>query len=206
MSPAWKSGVGSLILGSVIGFALGGLCVYEATSYAALAQRESTTTASVTQMQQAGSHRSSADYTCYYSHTVNEIEYSWQTSCLPKLSGNSIKETLEVAAGLSQTYTATVYYDQADPSTGSPTEFGAQRERSYLFAKVPFGVGVMLIVLAVLGAVVASSSSKGGGGIIVDAEGTVIYPDQMDSGGRESADNPIRTGSEEEPIDRSMND
>ena len=39
MSPARKSGVGSLILGSVIGFALGGLCVYEATSYAALAQR-----------------------------------------------------------------------------------------------------------------------------------------------------------------------
>jgi hypothetical protein len=60
-------------------------------------------------------------------------------------------------------------------------EFGAKSESDYVRARLSIGIGVILIILLVLGAAVISNISKGKGGIVVDAEGTVIYPDKADS-------------------------
>ena len=93
---------------------------------------------------------------------------------------------------------ATVYYDPANPATNSLTDFGKKSANDYLIARALFGIAVALIVFTALGAVLAANANKGSGGIVVDAQGTVIYPDKIPSGLQESAANAAQAGPEEE--------
>jgi len=61
-------------------------------------------------------------------------------------------------------------------------------ERDYIYAKLGIGMGAMLTFFVIIGALIvpsvpgAKTESRRSGGIVVDAEGTVIYPDEMNSG------------------------
>jgi hypothetical protein len=181
MNSSWKSIAGSFLLGMVIAFAYGGYCYYKASQDSALAQNESTTIAHVSRMSRVSSNNSNWSGKCIFSFVVNGTSYAGHEICPDRKTDASSQETLMDIAGNGQDFTATVYYDPADPSTNSLLEFGARSESDSIRARLSIGVGVIFIILLVLGAAVVSNLSKGDGGIVVDAEGTVIYPDKTDS-------------------------
>ena len=181
MSSSWKSIAGSFILGMVIAFSYGGFCIYTASQDAALVQSEATTIAHVSKMSSVKSNNSNWNDKCLYSFEVNGTVYAGHEICPDWKTNASVKGILTDLAGLSPDFSATVYYDPADPSTNSLMEFGAKSESDYIRARLSIGVGVIFIILLVLGAAVVSNLSNGNGGIVVDAEGTVIYPDKTDS-------------------------
>jgi hypothetical protein len=212
MNSSWKSIAGSMILGSIIAFALGVGCFYEAKQYAALAPNESTATAHLNMRYQSNRNKSYARPKCDYSFIVEGVSYRGYESCPLQSADDPVKgEILDLAGVLLKT-SATVYYDPADPSTNSLTEFGATSERDYLYAKLSIGVGVMLVFLVALGALIVpgvpSVKTEGvrSGGIVVDAEGTVIYPDEINAGQPENTNDTYQTDSAEEQPDHSAND
>lgn len=214
MNSSWKSIAGSLILGAVIAFALGGGCFYGAKQYAALAPNESTATAHLIMRIQSNRNKSYTRSKCDYSFSVEGVTYHGYENCPLQSADDPVKGEILDYAGVLLNSSATVYYDPANPSTNSLTEFGATSERDYIYAKLGIGVGVMLVFFLVLGALLARSvpganpeggRSRRSGGIVVDAEGTVIYPDEINSGRQESADNSNQAGSAEEQSDHSAN-
>jgi hypothetical protein len=211
MNSSWKSIAGSMILGAVIAFALGGGCFYEAKQYAALAPNESTATAHLNMRLESNRNKSYSRHKCDYSFSVEAVTYHGYENCPLQNGDNPVKGEILDYAGVLLNSSATVYYDPANPSTNSLTEFGALSERDYLYAKLGIGVGSILSFLVIIGAlIVPSANPEGGrsrrsGGIVVDAEGTVIYPDEINAGQQESADNSNQAGSAEEQSDHSAN-
>jgi hypothetical protein len=212
MNASWKSIAGSMILGAIIAFALGGVCIYEAKQYDALAPHESTATAHLNIRYQYNRDRRSWRPKCDYSFSVEGTTYRGSENCPRQSADNPLKGEILDFSGVLLNSSATVYYDPSDPSTNSLTEYGAKSEISYLYAKLSFGVGAMLVFLIVLGALlVPSANTESGsngksGGIVVDAEGTVIYPDAMNSGQPEEPHYSYQDVSTEERLDRSAND
>jgi hypothetical protein len=212
MSSRWKSIAGSMILGAIIAFAIGVGCFYEAKQYAALAPNESTATAHLNMRYQSSRNKSYTRPKCDYSFVVEGVSYRGYESCPLQSADDPVKgEILDLTGVLLKT-SATVYYDPADPSTNSLTEFGAISERDNLYAKLSSGVGVMLVFLVALGALIVPSvpsvKTEGvrSGGIVVDAEGTVIYPDEINAGQPENTNDTYQTSSADEQSDRSAND
>lgn len=208
MNSSWKSIAGSMILGAVIAFALGGGCFYEAKQYAALAPSERTATAHLNLHFQSSRNKSYERPKCDYNFSVEGIFYRGYENCPQQSADDPVKGEILDLAGILLKTSATVYYDPANPSTNSLTEYGAKSELDFLYAKLGIGVGSMLVFLVILGALLApGANTEGGrsGGIVVDAEGTVIYPDEMNSGRQEFADNPNQGGSTVERSDSSAN-
>ncbi len=205
MSANWKSLAGTLILGMLAAFAYGGFCIYTGVQDAALAQSENSISARVSMHTQTSKSRNYGFYSCDYSFEVNGVLYSGHERCSLPSSAPTAKDYIQTLAGVPQITTATVYYDPADPATNSLTEFGLSSASAYLRARLSFGFGALFIILLVLGAAVASNAGKGGGGIVVDDQGTVIYPDKLDSVRQEIEDNSKPSGSEKEQSDHSAN-
>jgi hypothetical protein len=181
-----------MVLAMIAAFAYGGFCIYLAMQYSAIAPNQSTTTAYV--LVTSGSSRNDAieDSTCNYSFTVDGRYHGGQGRC-PQQSGsnagNSDEGGLRELASEPTLAEVTVYYDPANPSNNGLTDFNARSEAVYLRAKMSIGFGVLLILLMVLGLVLISRTSNRAGGIVVDAEGTVIHPDELFSAGPDSANN-----------------
>ncbi|HEV2175302.1 MAG TPA: hypothetical protein VGR71_17135, partial [Nitrospira sp.] len=76
----------------------------------------------------------------------------------------------------------TVYFDPADPSVNSLLEFSAASENTYRVAVPWIGVGVLIISFFVFGRLLDANEKRGRGGVVVDARGTVIYPEEIGSG------------------------
>jgi hypothetical protein len=168
-----------LILLSVFAFAYGGLCIYTARRARALAYKEATTTGT------AWVHESKKpdafDFLqCDYAFWVNGLNYQGHGIC-PRQTDHSVTGTLENLAGILQKPSVTVYYDPADPTFNSMTEFGAKSVYDYKKAKLSFLAGAALLIFTVVGASYFASANKASQGIVVDFKGTVIYPDQIDS-------------------------
>lgn len=185
MSSSWKSIAGSFILAMIVAFAYGGFCIYSANQDSALAQSEGSTTARVSRHTQTSNNQTSWSYKCDYSFVVNGAIYHGYENCPDLKSAASAKGTLMDLAGPPQNFTLSVYFDPSDPSTNSLTDFGAKSESDSLRARLSMGIGVIFIILLFLGSVVVSNVSKGNGGIVVDPEGTVIYPDKADTNQQE---------------------
>ena len=212
MNSSWKSIAGSLILGAVIAFALGGGCFYEAKQYAALAPNESTATAHLNLRYQSSRNKSYARPKCDYSFSVEGVSYRGYETCPFQSADDPVKGEILDLAGVLLKSSATVYYDPANPSTNSLTEFGAMSERDYLYAKLGIGVGSILSFLVIVGALIVPSvpsvKTEGArsGGIVVDAEGTVIYPDELKAGQPEESHYSYQDVSTEEHADHAAND
>lgn len=169
-----------LILLSVFAFAYGGLCIYTARRARALAHNEGTTTGQVRVHDQSKKPDAFDFMRCDYAFWVNGLHYQGHGIC-PRQTDHSVTGTLENLAGILQKTSVTVYYDPADPTFNSMTEFGAKSVYDYKKAKLSFLAGAALLISTVVGASYFASANKASQGIVVDFKGTVIYPDQIDS-------------------------
>ena len=103
-------------------------------------------------------------YSCSYSFNVDETSYDGQAYCAQPSAA------------------ATVYYDSADPSLNSLLEFSAASEQEYREAALWIGVLTLFILFFIFSALLDATKSRGDGGVVVDARGTVIYPDEIGFG------------------------
>jgi hypothetical protein len=189
------------LLGSLFLFTIGGFGIYFAMRDAALARTEKTTVATVTQYRSTARTRgrrqynlanSSMEYRCSYDFSVGGESYSRTGYISERSVDDSIKAELQKNTDVPLKFSATVYYDSLNPSISSLTDFGVESENQYRIAGVLIGSGFVFVVLVVLGAVLTASNKNGTGEIAVDVHGTVIYPDEVDAGRQDSADNPTK--------------
>ncbi|MGA3161101.1 MAG: hypothetical protein ABSC77_07775 [Terracidiphilus sp.] len=204
------------LLASLFLFTLGGFGIHFAMQYAALAQRERTTEADVTRYRSSihtkGSQNKSINlsnfstrYGCSYNFSVDGESYSSSGNISELSVDDSIKAELQKYTDVPLRFSATVYYDPSNPSINSLTEYGAMSVDQYRMATILICIGVIFDIFVVLGAVLTKRSKMGNRGIVVDAEGTVIYPDEINSGQQEIADNPTQIGSRDQQSDHSQN-
>ena len=197
MSAAVKSLVGSMILVSLIALAYGGVCIYTARQDAALAGNAGTAAAQV-YLHPPSQTRPWASSRCDYTFTVNGNFYQGYGMCPQQDAAHPVKGVLLGPDGVFQNSSATVYFDPANPSTNSLLEFGMKAESDYLRGKVLIAVGVTLLIFLGVGALYAITPGSTSEGVVVDSEGTVIYPDKIDSGQEEFSAHPTHIGSDEE--------
>jgi hypothetical protein len=181
-----KSILGSLFMLSILAFAYGGLRFYTSRQAAAAAPRESTTTANVYLHNGANGKSSDDVLRCDYSFFVNGTPYRGHGFCPTQdAKGSAEGALMDLTVGL-QGLTATVYYDPNDPTINSLTDFSAKVGSDSVKAKFSIGVGVVLLLIAGLGAVFAGGPSKQSVAI-VQAEDAVLLPDEANSARRESS-------------------
>jgi hypothetical protein len=176
-----KSLVGSVALAAFLALVYGGICLYEVGQDAGLAANEVRTTAQIRVHPEASNSQPLDALRCDYNFSVNGVPYVGHGMCPVQEDEPSLKGLVLDAAGVLQKSSVTVYYDPADPSTNSMTEFGAKQAVDGLRAKVSLGLGAGLLVFVVLGLLVVPGGKSTPGGIVVDNEGTVLYPDKIDS-------------------------
>ena len=87
-------------------------------------------------------------------------------------------------AGTSMDINATVYYDPTDPSVNSLLEFNTESESYYRQAVTLSCVGGLIIFFFVFGGLLDAADKRGRGGVVVDARGTVIYPEEIGLGSK----------------------
>jgi hypothetical protein len=180
MSASSRSLAGALVLLSLLAFADGGLCIREAKRDIAVAPNESTALGVAHLHSQSTKSDIFDSLRCDYIFNVNGSDYYGYGIC-PKQTDHSVRGTTEILAGLLPNPNVTVYYDPADPSFNGMMEFVAKSAYDYKKAKIAFGVGVVLLLFSIVGSLLLAGLNNSSRGIVVDAEGTVIHPDQIDS-------------------------
>ena len=175
----------SLVMGVVLSLAFGFLYFYHARRDAALVTTAGTASAVVMQHQPINSNDKPLYLRCDYSFNVNGEPYVGHAVCPPQ-GGNAAKAALLDLAGARPMSTATVYYDPADPEFNSLTDFGVQGERDSLRAKMCFGLAAACLVCVLVLPMLTATVSKPNEGVIVDDQGTVIYPDKISKGSNDS--------------------
>lgn len=173
-----KSILGSLALGLLLALAYGALSLYQASRDNAIAPNEATATAYIHQHYGTSANHASNTLRCDYSFSVNGTPYVGHSPCS---TAGSTKEALEDLAGLRPDTNSTVYYDPNDPTTNSLVEFGARVGDDYMRAKVGFALAAACILFLGIGIVITAKAGQSGGGMMVDAQGTMLYPDQIKS-------------------------
>jgi hypothetical protein len=180
MGSSSRSLTGSLVLLSLLAFADGGLCLHEAKRDIALAPNESTASGQARMHSQTKNSSIFDSLRCDYIFSVNGNYYNGHGIC-PKQTDHSVTGTAEILTGFLPNPNVTVYYDPADPTFNSMMEFVAKSAYDYKKAKIAFGVGAVLLLFSIVGSLLLAGLSNGSQGIVVDAEGTVIHPDKIDS-------------------------
>ena len=179
MTPAAKSLVGSLILASVLSFGYGCVSIYTALRDSALANTEGKTTGLAQPLLQSRDRHYHDPLRCVYTIKVDGGYYPGHGTC-PDQIDTSVKPTILNPDVTLRNSTVTVYYDPADPNTNSTTEFGAKSAIEYKTATASILIGVGILLLLALGFWYLGATSGTNQGIVVDSQGTVIYPDKID--------------------------
>jgi hypothetical protein len=121
-------------------------------------------------------------YSCSYNFTVDDSLHIGLRDCPQWIIDDATKGGY-LGSGTAPTGTdATVYYDPADPSVNSLLEFNVESQIWYRWAVPWIGLAVLIIFFFVFGKLLAATSKRGRGGVVVDARGTVIYPEEMGLG------------------------
>jgi hypothetical protein len=167
----------------VLTFVCGGVCIHEAKQFANAVSSERTTTAYNVEIQR-DYHRLEyyfyKSYSCSYSYSVDGVSYSGRES-FPRLGADdATNEKFSNSAGVLSGSDLTVHYDAANPSMNSLVEFGETSMGYYRYATLSIGVGALILLFVVMGAMLAANENKMRGRINVDARGTVIIPDEVD--------------------------
>lgn len=170
-----KSILGSLTLGLFLALAYGVLGLYEVSRDKAIASNEGIIPDVV--MQHSFSNTTGA-LRCTYGFSVGDNLYGGHGSCPTDGTANSIKGSVGSLL-VPPNSTATVYYDPNDPSYNSLLDFSVKADNDSRKARLGFGLAVVCAVLLGIGVVIAGKASQPGGGIVVDSQGTTIYPDQI---------------------------
>lgn len=181
MSPSGKTGAGRSLLLLILAFACAGICVFKAREFASAAPNERTTAAHVVSVYHSIFRGLRFNYySCSYNFTVDGSTYIGLGDCPQWIIDDAFKGRY-LGSGTVPTGTdATVYYDPADPSVNSLLEFNAASQIAYRCAAPWTGVGALVVLFFVFGRLLAAT--KGRGGVVVDARGTVIYPEEIGVG------------------------
>jgi len=178
-----KDGAGRSLILSILVFVCAGICVYKAREYASAAPNERTTTAHVVSVYHSIFRGLRFNYySCSYNFSVDGSLYIGLRDCPQWIIDDAAKEKY-LGSGTVPTGTdATVYYDPADPSVNSLLKFSAASENEYRVATPWIGIGVLIIFFFIFGRLLAANEKRGSGGVVIDARGTVIYPDEIGLG------------------------
>jgi len=171
----------SLILAALV-FFLAGTFIYKSRELARAAPRERTITAQDVSV----SHHIFRGlrfnyYSCTYNFNVNGSFHIGLSDC-PQGIADAVKGRSANSAKASKETNATVYYDPADPSVNSLLEFSAASENAYRVSVPWIAFGLLLIFFFAFGRLLDASEKRGNGGVVVDAGGTVIYPEEIGLG------------------------
>lgn len=189
-----KSILGTLALGLFLSLAYGALGLYEVSRDKAIAPNQAMASAYI-HHHYGGSGNHPSSYRCDYTFQAGGNTYVGQGTCP---AAGTAKELLEGLAGVDSS-TGTIYYDPNDPSYNSLVDFSVKADDDYMKAKVGFGLALACALLLGIGVVIAAKASQPGGGIMVDAKGTMLYPDQIksDPGDERFSAHPTHISSEE---------
>jgi hypothetical protein len=172
--------LGSLVLGLFLSLAFAAVSLCTVSRDKAIAPNEAMATATV--HPRYGSRSTSISYMrCNYTFEAGGNDYWGNGLCPSDVAASLTKSALEGLPFVRPATTATVYYDPNNPAINSLVEFSAKAANDYLKAKVGFGLAVVCILLLGMGVVIAARMSQPGGAIMVDTQGTMLYPDQIKS-------------------------
>jgi len=119
-------------------------------------------------------------YSCSYDFRVDDRSFSGKGVCPELTDYDSIKGEFSNSVRNLPMPDATVYFDPADPSIHSLTDFSARSENEYRNAIGWVGLGVVFTLPFILLMALGATKGKKGDKIYVDAMGTVIDPDGVD--------------------------
>jgi len=161
----------------IAAFLCGGFCIHSATRFASAAPNERTATAHVFSVEHHVLRYFRFDfYSCGYNFSVDGSFYIEDDDCPRWIADDAAKGKYSGSTLGSTIADATVYYDSADPSVNSLLAFSVASENYYWQAVTLIGVGALIIVYFVFGAVLrANQGAKRG----VDAGEAVAYPGQL---------------------------
>lgn len=192
MSASWKFGSSHSLVLLILVSAVVGTLIYNAKQFAKAAQHEETTSAYYVNMQyQLFRGFRFNYYRCDYNFKVDGVSYSGHGDCPQRGSDSPTNGQLAAYAGTATSADAIVYYDPADPSINSLLTFDATSKRNYQDAFPWICLGA-LILFSFFFRAALSAQWKSNRGVVVDARGTVIYPDEIGRGSefnRQSNDN-----------------
>jgi hypothetical protein len=185
MSASRKTVSGRTLLLLALFFFLFGISIYRAKQYAHAAPGERTTytyKASMQMRYHSYLFGLSKYYICSYDFMIEGASYSGLGPCPNRDADDSIKEKLSGSVRTMPMQNATVYYDPTNPSLNSLTEFNARSMAEYRGAMLPIGIGIIIIAFIVMGSMLEATKNIERDRIFIDAHGTVIYPEEIDSG------------------------
>lgn len=181
MSMSGKSISGALIL-LIAAFVCGGLDIYSAKQRARAVPNETTTTAHVVSVEHhAFRYFRFNFYSCGYNFSVYGSFYIENGDCPQGIADDAARGKYSDAE-TSMDLNATVYYDPADPSVNSLLEFNTASENYYRQGLTLISVGALITFCLFFERLLAAANKRGRGGVVVDARGTVIYPEEIDFG------------------------
>jgi hypothetical protein len=174
---------GRSLLLLIVVFVCAGICVYQAREYAIAAPTERTTTAHVISVYHSIFRSLRFDYySCSYNFSIDGSLYIGLRDC-PQWIIDEVGKGKYLGSGTVLTGTdATVYYDPSDPSVNSLLEFSAESQILYRCTAPWVGIGALIVLFFVFGRLLATREKRGKGGVVVDARGTVIYPEEIGLG------------------------
>ena len=182
MSWSGKAADRSLIL-SILVFVCIGTCIYKAREYARAVPNERTTTAHVVSVYHSVFRGLRFNYySCSYNFSVDGSLYVGLRDCPQWIIDDAIKGKFVDSGAVPEGTDATVYYDPADPSVNSLLEFSVESQIVYRVAVPWIGLGALIVFFFVFGKLLAANEKRGHGGVVVDARGTVIYPEEISVG------------------------
>ena len=182
MSLSGKTISGALIL-SMVAFVCGGLDINSAKQLTNAAPNERTATAQVVSVEHhIFRYLRFNFYLCEYHFSVDRSFYIENGDCPQGISDDAARGKYSDSAGTPVEANATVYYDPANPSVNSLLEFNAASESYYRQAVTLICVGALITFFFFFGRLLTTTNKRGRGGVVVDARGTVIYPEEIGLG------------------------
>lgn len=176
MSLSGKTGAGRFFLLLTLAFVCAGICVFKAREFASAAANERTTVAHVVSVYHSIFRGLRFNYySCSYNFTIDGSLYIGLSDCPQWIIDDAIKERYLGSGAVPSGTDATVYYAPADPSVNSLLEFSAASQIANRCAVPWIGLGALIVLPFIFGRMLATA--KGRGGVVVDAQGTVIYPE-----------------------------
>jgi hypothetical protein len=181
MSLSEKTGISRWLISSILIFVCAGICISKARKFASAAPSEMTTTAHVFSVEHSIFRRLRFNYyRCSYNFSVDGAFNIDNSDCPQEIVDDAVKGKYSDSSATSTS--ATVYYDPTDLSVNSLLEFSAASENEYRAAMPFIGLGTIIIFFYVFGRLLTANERTGNGGVVVDARGTVIYPEEIGLG------------------------
>jgi hypothetical protein len=178
-----KTGAGSSLLLSILFFVCASICISKAREFASAVPSERTTTAHVYSVEHhIFRFLRSNFYSCSYNFSVDGAFDIGLSDCPQGIADNAVKGMYSDFGRASTGVNTTVYYDPADPSVNSLLEFRAASENAYRAAVPVIVLDAICIFFFILGRLLDANEKRGNGGVVVDARGTVIYPEEIGLG------------------------